>query len=527
MQIPPPPSPEDPNAVHGAPAGAGGAVPVEVELKLAVPPAACEALQQRLAALGPGRVLQVESVYYDTPTRSLAAQRAALRVRRVDDAAGPASPSWEQTLKTGAASAALTRRGEWETPVAGPRLEPDRLDGSPLSALLGEARPRLAPVFRTRFDRTVHEVQLDAARIEVAWDQGWVRAGRRREAICELELELHEGAAAAAFALALQLVGRGRDALALLPSVESKAARGYRLADRLPLAPQSAGAEGFSERLRPRMSCVEAAHGIVEHGMNRVLANLAGAAAGAHPEYVHQSRVALRRVRSALRLLRVATGDGDPVARKLRWLADRYGSLRDWDVLLDDCLPALGEATGLDGDGEWARLMERARRRRARRQQQLQQVLDSARFARTALQLLQWAHGPLEGPAVVLESMAAGALERGHRRLLAAGQGLAQRSAAARHRLRILAKRQRYALELLAPVVCEAAPTRTLRHLARLQQVLGVINDVQVAVSMLPSLAASDELRERAGQWAERRTRRQLPKAADLLERLQRHGWVA
>ena len=504
--------------------GADRLPPLEIELKLAVPKAAGQALRQRLEAYGSQPALPVDSVYFDTGDRRLASQRAALRVRRVD----APRPHWVQTFKTNDAPAALSQRGEWETQVQGPRLDRPSLSRSPLLQMLGDRPGRLAPVFRTRFERTVREVQYNGARIELALDEGEIVAGRRKEPIREIELELCDGASSALFGLALDLVGRGRDALALVPSIDSKAARGYRLAQHAGPHPISAGPDGFAGLLQPQLSSAEAARRVVAHGVYRVLANVQGAAVGEDPEYVHQARVALRRTRSALRVLATATAADDPIARDLRWMADCFGQVRDWDVRLAHSLPALRRAIGssdrADDDAEWNRLLTRAKRRRHGQQERLRATLGSVRFARATLRLLQWAHQPTPGASITLAHLAPRAIERGHRRLIAAGRDLSGLSARGRHRLRILAKRQRYALELLAPVLPEGVAGRTLKLLSRLQQTLGEINDVHMAVLILPSLTRSPELLRRTQRWSARNLRHHVPKAAALVDRLERRG---
>jgi CHAD domain-containing protein len=109
--------------------------------------------------------------------------------------------------------------------------------------------------------------------------------------------------------------------------------------------------------------------------------------------------------------------------------------------------------------------------------------------------------------------------------VLAAGHDLARLSAGGRHRLRILAKRQRYALELLAPLASGEVPARALKMLSRLQQSLGEVNDIQVVLSVLPSLTASRKILDRAESWARRQVRRSLPKAAAQLQRLHQRGF--
>ncbi len=76
------------------------------------------------------------------------------------------------------------------------------------------------------------------SRIEVALDVGEVRAGERRQPLCELELELLAGPADALFVLARRIAR----SLAVLPAHLSKAERGWRLADGTAHAPRRARA---------------------------------------------------------------------------------------------------------------------------------------------------------------------------------------------------------------------------------------------------------------------------------------------
>jgi inorganic triphosphatase YgiF len=479
-----------------------------------------------LSRYGSEPAVPVVSAYFDTPDQRLLLQHAALRVRRIGQ--GPRA-QWVQTLKTNDRSGALSQRGEWETPVAGPHPQLTQLDDWPLRQLLGSRSARLLPIFRTQFERTARSVLYGGVRIEIALDEGRITAGRRIEPICEIELELREpeardGSLAAIFELALDLIGRGAHALPLQPACESKAARGYRLAQRRGERPSHADSDAFAALLRPDRTHQDAARRIVGHGVHQVLANAKGAALGEDLEYVHQARVALRRTRSALRVLGVARAADDPIARDLRWMADRFGAVRDWDVLLTQSLPALRKATGEGQQATWDALMKRAQSRRQRQQLALRATLGGADFARAAVRLLRWAEAPPAAAAGHLTHQARRAIERGHGRLAAAARDLAKLSPQGRHRLRILAKRQRYALELLSPLLEDGAPARTLKQLSRLQQLLGEINDVHVAVSMLPSLTRSREVVRRAQRWSDRVVQRNLAKAQSRFERLTRRG---
>ena len=73
--------------------------------------------------------------------------------------------------------------------------------------------------------------------------------------------------------------------------------------------------------------------GAVDDGA--LLAYEAGTRSGADPEDLHQMRVALRRMRSVLKLSGALVGDGaEPVRAELGWLGQSLGEVRDYDVLI-------------------------------------------------------------------------------------------------------------------------------------------------------------------------------------------------
>ena len=89
----------------------------------------------------------------------------------------------------GSAAAGLHQRGECEAQVAQPRLDFTRFDDPHLAGLFADARLRdaLVPAFVTDFSRTTRLLTLaDGSVVEVAFDQGEVVAGRRRDALCEI-----------------------------------------------------------------------------------------------------------------------------------------------------------------------------------------------------------------------------------------------------------------------------------------------------------------------------------------------------
>jgi triphosphatase len=484
--------------------------PREIELKLAVSARDLASLRHRLDRIGAGEAVAVDNVYFDTAEQLLRSRRMALRVRKI-------GRRWLQTLKAETAAGALSARGEWEVPAPRGKLDLLRFPPTPLAALL-DAHPqaKLQAVFRTRFMRTIRHANDGA--IEVALDEGEIVAGGRSEPILELELELKSGPADALFRLALDLAGKGSAALALRPAVESKAMRGYRLAAGQAPQPAKANARAVTGTLARDTTLAEALRAVVERGTTLLLANAAAVDAGADPEFIHQARVAVRRARSAARLLGKEAGWPAALDGELRWIARRLGAARDWDVLQEQTLPSLIEA-----HPETAPMSAPATRLRRRADEQLRRALAGARFARLALRLLRWAASAPGADTATLAEAASRRLARLHRRLFGSAAFFVALPIEEQHRVRIRAKRLRYALDLFAAALPAKANARYVEQLARLQDELGALNDAVVAAHGLPRLARAAAIDAApALAWLDGRRQLHALKAEAALAALQR-----
>ena len=328
------------------------AEPTETELKLQLAPRHVERFKRSPVLSKFVRTeVAIDNVYFDTPDRLLQRHRMALRVRKIGG-------RWLQTLKSaGKTSGALTHRGEWETPARAVRgqgqLDLELLSASPLPELLARQKHpvELQPVFRTRVRRTLWVIERADATIEVALDIGEISAkGERttlREPICEVELELKEdksqGGAAALIDLAIDLLDAGgKQPLALTPIARSKGERGYQLTAQSRPTAVKASAKGFVQDITAKATTAHALRMVVAHGLAVLTANIELLLRNDDPEYVHQARVALRRVRSAIRLFDRERRDlPQSLADELRWFARALGDARDWDVIADETLPSL------------------------------------------------------------------------------------------------------------------------------------------------------------------------------------------
>ena len=215
---------------------------------------------------------------------------------------------------------------------------------------------------------------------------------------------------------------------------------------------------------------------------------------------VHQMRVAVRRLRSALSIFRPLVGckATEAVAASLQTLGARLGTVRDWDVFLEGAAASL-QAT-LPDEQRLARLVAAAGRQRAGRHADLQNYLQHPDYQSLCLDIFlialtcPWRETATPEPLAALDGplrpYAQSVLHRGRRRLLRAEESLDGLSEEALHSLRKTGKRLRYAAEFFAPLFPGKAQRRFVRRMATVQERLGAVNDSATAARLLESLHA-------------------------------------
>ena len=220
---------------------------------------------------------------------------------------------------------------------------------------------------------------------------------------------------------------------------------------------------------------------LTEAALEQIGANAAGAAAGRDPEYLHQLRVGVRRLRSALRAFRALLRRRRAAVIELPWrgMMPILGEARDWDVFLGT-LPA-------------GPLKDEAGKRRADAQRLVRALLRSEAFRDARKEThAQIQRGPWRrsaDPAEPLTHFARRALRRLHKGLRKAAEGIDWRDAARRHRVRIRVKRIRYACDFFAGVFPARRTRPYLEALRVLQDILGDMNDIDVQRGLLRRLA--------------------------------------
>ncbi len=502
---------------------------LERELKFSLSADAARALSGHALLLlaGAPRLRSLRTLYFDTEALELGAVGLVLRLR--DDGAARVL-----TVKARGDDALGAVRQEWEWPALdsfGDTLGARDLEHALRHTGLGRAAPgapwqaRLAPRFQTRFERHAWDIEWQGARIELALDQGAcvaLREGREHSAnLCELELEVLQGELAQAWDLAWTL---GQD-LALVLSPIDKARRAVALlrAERLPV-PAEPGPlvrdATMQQAVRQWLhtACAQLA----------VWAERIAEADDAHD--VHQFRVVLRRLRTALRWLagQLPRGAARWLRGELRWAHQLAGLVRDADVSLQLLAQAAARPGPVaDQAGALARPISGAR---AQHRLALQAYVRSARFARLLMALGRCGDvGPTEPRAGALRRMAAQALRQDEAEWRDAidvecplgdctAHGLPRPEQALRlHRLRIASKRLRLSAERLSGLMPRKARHRYAQAgklATALQTHLGAWHD---ADRLLQSLASGPNANDALRPWLESRAAQALREARQAL----------
>lgn len=474
----------------------------EIELKLSLPPAGLKKFRRRalLASFKSGRGVTrfQKSVYFDTPAFDLRQREVVLRIRHI-------GRRRIQTIKTmGEQQSGASVRGEWEREIAGDRPDLSTLAPDDLARLFGDGAPAqdLQPIFSTEVRRTTYRLGDGDWEIELALDDGQLVAGKTSIPISEAELELRRGEPRRLFDVALALQG----GLPARISGISKAERGYFLLTGERPGPRKAP----HLTMAAEISTADALKTIARSSLGQFLANQDCLVETGDPEALHQMRVALRRLRSAIGIFKTITDTPDTalLRQELRWLQGPLGAARDNDVFIAQILEPL--AAPLGAEPGYTSFRNDFEDRRQATQAAAKDVLAQPRFARLMLLLGQWIESGLwqnaeddnrrsrlDEPARLL---AQATLAEHYRKARRAMRTLADQDSAERHRTRIRVKKLRYAADFFASLFANRKGKRFYTQLSMLQDRLGLLNDIAVSQRLLREYAQGSGDHERF--WA-------------------------
>lgn len=466
----------------------------EVELKLEFDPADGGRIEAHPAfAASPPENQALISIYYDTGDGALRRAGVYLRVR--DN-----GTRYVQTIKAAKSDAELLERYEWEREVPGREPDLDAAEGTALAPLLTpEVRESLRPLFVSRIRRTIHRLEQDGSEIEIAIDEGEIVSSTRQCAVSEVELELKRGETAALFRLARILA----ETLPLRLAVKTKAERGFELLE--------GGAQAVERAapvdIPPAMPSADAFSAIARNCLRQIIANEPAMCAG-NAEALHQMRIGLRRLRAAISLFADMVADAElpRIKAELQWITKELGAARDLDVFAQEVLNPLQEAH-LE-DGGVAETQRNFEGRRAAAYAQAAGSVRSDRFRAALLDLAEWTeigtwtretdtdHEARRSRPVAEHTRKE--LGRLRKRIRSQGSDLDELSVGQLHKLRIRAKRLRYATEFFATTFpgAKAAKRRekSLAALKDLQDALGSLNDLAMRQTLIGEVTAGHAL---------------------------------
>lgn len=402
------------------------------------------------------KVLEQSSTYFDTPDKKLRTRGYTLRVRKVGG-------RFIQTLKSTGNGAGLFQRGEWEYEIEGQEPDPDKLLHTPLAQF---DVSQLVPVIHSQVRRASCRFHEPDGEVELALDEGVTRAGRCEAPLSEIEIELIHGAPAAVLGLARQIARR----IPVKLGVMSKAERGFALAD---------GSLGKVMKAEPvpveaTMTLAEGFAAIVSACLRHFRMNEPLVISQRSSFALHQARVAMRRLRSAMSLFRPVINDARfPKLRdELRWFTRELGDARNLDVFLE-------RERSRDED------LPLEERREAAYDRVIAEM-DSERVRTLLLDLVEWSMlGEWRNSTSAQQPFEPYASSRIDRlwHQIAHSDEIRAMDEDERHRLRIRIKKLRYALDFMDLIYVEqgARKRKFANAVEQLQEALGHLNDRAVA----------------------------------------------
>lgn len=456
---------------------------MEVEVKLSCPKSLIANLPDFDALAGANwraRPQRMVSTYFDTESDDLYRSGMLLRLRRT-------GTRRIMTLKWNLEDQNVFSRGESEVVVESDEpnvdLFPPETAATVTAAMKSQA---LVARFETRVRRKIAELRRDDALVEIAVDDGEIVAGNYRAPITECELELKDGDPVALYVLAERLTGSG-----LILNPVQKSQRGYHLIRQEKPTEKKASHPKFD----PAASIEDAIRVITENTLGQFIDNWPALIDADRPESVHQMRVALRRLRAALKQFeRALPNTGFERFREVaKRLANEFGPARDQDVFI--ALVNEGPRASFPAEASFESLLSIFEERRLDSYRHAKEVVSAPETSRFVLELQAFvsARGwrnrlpteQLPKLGTPARDFACETLERLYQRARKLGKSITHGNPEARHELRIALKNLRYCAEFFGSLYDPRKGAKFIKSVGALQDALGEHNDAATALNLL------------------------------------------
>ncbi len=271
---------------------------------------------------------------------------------------------------------------------------------------------------------------------------------------------------------------------------------------KLPDAPQAiAAVKATALNLSKHINIEQAFQCIAENCLMHMQGNEVGVRQGNDAESVHQMRVALRRLRSAFSLFKNVLHVPADLLREFDWLGEQLGNARDWDVLFSSTIPKVTAEIG--AAAEFVELNLAVENKVRDMHNAASEVVSSPRYTSLISKFSLWlqecawrgAMWPKEKNSLAdkVERFAHKTLAHDQHRLSLRGRKLHSANPQARHRVRIAAKKARYATEFFQSLFPSGRVAHYLKTLSTLQDELGWLNDAAIAARLLNEVLDGQE----------------------------------
>ncbi len=488
----------------------------EFELKLEIP---SNRLQRVAAAMREGKATRqrLQARYFDTDEGTLAKHGLVVRVRKE-------GRRWVQTAK-GPSDGLLERlehNVEIAAPAAGeiPAVDLARHVGTPVGRKIFQALklkthqtlPILVLLYEVDVQRLKRSVKFADSVVEVALDQGRIVSSSHSLALCELEVELKYGKPEQAVQFARNWCAQ----YGLWLSSTTKSMKGQRLrSERSFGSAVSATAPEFDRHADGKQIVMA----VLRSCLKQVLANASEVAGGSmDPEHIHQLRVGIRRLRTAIRELKPLAEGIEPA-----WEAPLVDAFRDLGRHRDDSWLALSlqpriEAAGgpsVDTHRADADIPEPA------------DVVRSPAFQDALLCLIGFVHCAESGNASstheIAKKVLRARLKKLRSRIVKDGTKFLSLDEMRQHRVRKRLKRLRYLTEFSAPLFSARRTKAFGSALHPVQDAIGFYNDELVALKAYRRLASEDKQAWFGVGWL---SARRIPNSSVCLHELEAFAQV-
>ncbi len=423
-----------------------------------------------------------KAIYYDTRDHTLRESGHSLRVL------SGAPPALQLVADANGAAYRYFEMLRWQRDINPHQDVPEEISPETLPDELRESIGNmLRPIFTVEAEHRKYALTHGDSEIEAIVTEGAVQTSGRTASFGETQFWLKAGSAADLFSFVLGI----DETVPLRFGARTEACRGYALIERS----EKKQVKRKPVQLEPGMSSAAAFRIIAHQCLHQVVANEPAMSTG-DAEALHQVRIGLRRLKTALSLFAALCTDTQTqtIKAEIRWFGEMLGPARDLDVFLSEVMLPLREQ--YRDDPGLVSLQRTYGAQRTKLYDRISQAANSVRFRALALETAAWIETGLWGMNQSeqttlarnqpIEQFAEEELIRLRKKVKKKGDGIAALDPDERHALRLHVKKLRYTAEFFLTLFPGKKKSKRafLASLKNLQSALGDVNDIAVRAGL-------------------------------------------